>query len=142
MAAKLTRLTHKIAIQLHPVAESCTIFSSRSRRPVRKLLDTLCIGVVEVKLHEFLTSAPDLGEWSAMKLVRLIKANLNKTCSKVRTDKYLCDAFWIHPRTPKMETTRSSETLVSYHITTWSHSPEDSYLNLHRRENLKSLERN
>jgi hypothetical protein len=40
MAAKLTRLTHKIAIQLHLVAESCTICSSRSRRPVLKLLDT------------------------------------------------------------------------------------------------------
>jgi hypothetical protein len=40
MAAKLTRMTHKIAIQLHLVAESCTICSSRSRRPVRKLLDT------------------------------------------------------------------------------------------------------
>jgi hypothetical protein len=40
MASKLTRLTHKIAIQLHLVAESCTICSSRSRRPVRKLLDT------------------------------------------------------------------------------------------------------
>jgi hypothetical protein len=40
MAAKLTRLTHKIAIQLHLVAESCTICSSFSRRPVRKLLDT------------------------------------------------------------------------------------------------------
>jgi hypothetical protein len=40
MVAKLTRLTHKIAIQLHLVAESCTIFSSRSRWPVRKLLDT------------------------------------------------------------------------------------------------------
>jgi hypothetical protein len=40
MAAKLTRLTHKIAIQLHLVAESFTICSSRSRRPVRKLLDT------------------------------------------------------------------------------------------------------
>jgi hypothetical protein len=38
--AKLTRLTHKIAIQLHLVAESCTTCSSRSRRPVRKLLDT------------------------------------------------------------------------------------------------------
>jgi hypothetical protein len=44
MTAKLTRLTHKIAIQLHLVVESCTICSSRSRRPVRKLLDThLCI---------------------------------------------------------------------------------------------------
>jgi hypothetical protein len=39
MAAKLTRLTHK-AIQLHLVVESCTICSSRFRRPVRKLLDT------------------------------------------------------------------------------------------------------
>jgi len=40
MAAKLTRLTHKIAIQLYLVAENCTICSSRSRRPVQKLLDT------------------------------------------------------------------------------------------------------
>jgi hypothetical protein len=38
-AAKLARLTHKIAIQLHLLAQSCTISSSRSRRPVRKLLD-------------------------------------------------------------------------------------------------------
>jgi choline-glycine betaine transporter len=41
MVAKLTRLTHNIAIQLQLVAESCTICSSRSRRSVRKLLDTL-----------------------------------------------------------------------------------------------------
>jgi hypothetical protein len=40
VAAKLTRLIHKIAIKLHLVAESCTICSSRSRRPVRKLLYT------------------------------------------------------------------------------------------------------
>jgi hypothetical protein len=40
MAVKLVRLIHKIAIQLHLVAESCTIYSSRSRWPVRKLLDT------------------------------------------------------------------------------------------------------
>jgi len=40
MAAKLTRLTHKITIRLHLVAENCTICSSRTRRPVRKLLDT------------------------------------------------------------------------------------------------------
>jgi hypothetical protein len=39
-AAKLTRLTHKIAIQLYLVAKSCIICSSRCRRPVRKLLDT------------------------------------------------------------------------------------------------------
>jgi len=35
VATKLTRLTHKIAIQLHLVAESY-----RATRPVRKLLDT------------------------------------------------------------------------------------------------------
>jgi hypothetical protein len=40
MAEKLTTLTHKIAMQLHLVAESCTICSSRSRWPVRKLVDT------------------------------------------------------------------------------------------------------
>jgi hypothetical protein len=38
--AKLTRLTHKITIQLDLVAERFNICSSRSRRPVRKLLDT------------------------------------------------------------------------------------------------------
>jgi hypothetical protein len=41
MAVKLTRLTHNIAIHLYLVAESCFICSSRSRRPVRKLLDTV-----------------------------------------------------------------------------------------------------
>jgi CDP-diacylglycerol pyrophosphatase len=40
MAAKLARLTHKIAIQLHLVAESCIVFSSCSRWSVRKVLDT------------------------------------------------------------------------------------------------------
>jgi len=34
MVAKLIRLTHKITIQLHPVAESCTICSSCSLWPV------------------------------------------------------------------------------------------------------------
>jgi len=37
--AKLTRLTHKIAIHLHLMTESCTICSSRSRRSIRTLLD-------------------------------------------------------------------------------------------------------
>jgi len=40
MAANLTRQTHRIAMLLYLMAESCTICSSRSRRPVRKLLDT------------------------------------------------------------------------------------------------------
>jgi hypothetical protein len=46
MAVNLTRPTHKIAIQLHLVAESCTICSSHSRRPVRKLLSTPSYGVI------------------------------------------------------------------------------------------------
>jgi len=40
MAAKLIRLTYKIAIQLLLVAESYTIWSCRSRRPVQKLMVT------------------------------------------------------------------------------------------------------
>jgi hypothetical protein len=40
MVAKLPRLTHTIAIQLHLMAESSTICSSRSRRPVQNLLGT------------------------------------------------------------------------------------------------------
>jgi hypothetical protein len=49
MASKPTRLTHEIAIQLHLVAESCKICSSRSRQPVRKLLDTpsVCVCVAD-----------------------------------------------------------------------------------------------
>jgi len=39
MVAKLIRLIQ--LIKLHLVAESCTICSSHSKRPVRKLLDTL-----------------------------------------------------------------------------------------------------
>jgi hypothetical protein len=49
MAAKLMRLTHKITIQLHLVAENCTTCSSRSRRPVRKLLDTLSYSFKKAK---------------------------------------------------------------------------------------------
>jgi len=40
MVAKLTRLTHKVAIQLHLVEESWNTCSSRSGRSVRKLLVT------------------------------------------------------------------------------------------------------
>jgi hypothetical protein len=56
MVAELTRLTHKIAIQLHLVAESCTICGPGSRRPVRKLLDTpscvcVCVCVCELRSY-------------------------------------------------------------------------------------------
>jgi len=40
LAANLARLTQKIAIQLHVVAESCDIFTCLSWRLVRELLDT------------------------------------------------------------------------------------------------------
>jgi hypothetical protein len=35
-----------------------------------------------------------------------------------------------------METIRSSKTLVSYHIPTRGHNPEDHNMNHHHRENL------
>jgi hypothetical protein len=50
MAAKLARLTHRIAIQLHLVVESCTICNSRSKRPVRKLLDTRSYDRVQLRV--------------------------------------------------------------------------------------------
>jgi len=37
------------------------------------------------------------------------------------------------------EAYKSAETLLSYHITTRRHNPKELNLNLHRRENLKSL---
>jgi hypothetical protein len=80
MAAELTKLTHKITIQLHLVTESCTIYSSRSRRPVQKVLDTpsyvqfsdVWTRFVNVKLPLYFNWAPhhegilgNGGEWSA-----------------------------------------------------------------------------
>jgi hypothetical protein len=58
MAAKLTRITHKIAIQLQLVAESWTICSSRSRRPVRKLLDTPSYNLCNRKCFFCVTQEP------------------------------------------------------------------------------------
>jgi len=50
-----------MAIQLHLVAESRTIFSSRSKRPVRKLLDTPSIlPVVNNKKYECVGSEMNL----------------------------------------------------------------------------------
>jgi hypothetical protein len=66
MAVKLTRLTHKIAIQLHLVAESCTIYSSRPRRPVRKLFDTLsCVDFREVSYKGVKRVTQDRVQWRA-----------------------------------------------------------------------------
>jgi len=53
MMAKLIRMTHKIVIQPHLVAESCTICSSCSRRPVQKLLDVPSYMSYNMKLKPF-----------------------------------------------------------------------------------------
>jgi hypothetical protein len=88
MAAKLSRLTHKIAIQLHLVAESCTICICCSRRPVRKLLVTLsytesCVGEfryvcshppVTCRMHE-IGSIPS---YSSVKYCAVCTCTLNK----------------------------------------------------------------
>jgi len=77
MAAKLTRLTHKIAIQLYLMTDNCTICSSRSRRPVRRLLDTpsyipishvapydipVTVIIVLILLHKYGIWSPNLRE--------------------------------------------------------------------------------
>jgi hypothetical protein len=56
MAAKLTRLTHKIVIQLHLVAELYHLKFS-PRRPVRKLLDTssYALNFVNITFHSLNT---------------------------------------------------------------------------------------
>jgi len=48
---------------------------------------------------------------------------------------WLPPSSWWGP--PKMETAWSQEMLVSYHIPTWCHDPENHGLNLHHCENLK-----
>jgi len=58
---KLTRLTHNTEIQLHLVAESCIICSSRNKWPVRKLLDIPSYMYIlplqqEAKLHTYKTN--------------------------------------------------------------------------------------
>jgi hypothetical protein len=59
MAAELT----KVAIQLHVVAESCTVCSSRSRWPTRKLFNTPSYRLEHLKisrLHEFFPDVLEL----------------------------------------------------------------------------------
>jgi hypothetical protein len=170
MAAKLTRLTHKIAIQLHLVAESCTISSSRSRRTVRKRLDTpsgffetlsiLALVVFRIDCqwtcqtchpalllrstrypgHLFLFSAsPCFYHLTWRKVWCLTTVNIQvvvfwvvSPCSVVVGYKrfgWPCCPLFHFPL--KVEATRSTETLVSYHITTRRHNPEAPDLNMY-----------
>jgi hypothetical protein len=79
MAAKLTRLTHKIAIQLHLVAESFTICNSRSRRPVPKLL-----------IHPRKLKPLSLNVWAfIMWSFLLIKMYMKNICSCERINIYV-----------------------------------------------------
>jgi hypothetical protein len=68
MATKLTKLTHKVAIQLYLVAEGSTICISRSKRPGWKLLDT---------------PSYTLNRGSTSKIYQNINLNRRKPCSKV-----------------------------------------------------------
>jgi hypothetical protein len=75
MVAKLTRLTHNIAIQLHLAAESCTICSSHSRKPVQKLFDTLSYTPhLEAVLSK--TQGETMSQWQ----VNLLNIVFNSTC--------------------------------------------------------------
>jgi hypothetical protein len=65
MATKLTRLTHKIAIKLHLVAESSTNCSPRSRRPVQKLLDKPSCVCVRTKFEPRYSTHPQRGSHEA-----------------------------------------------------------------------------
>jgi hypothetical protein len=79
MAPKLTRLTHKLATQLHLLAESYTISSSRSRRSVRKLLDTPSYVFSEHTAHVDLSH-------SSWVLIRFVMSGLVSRSSVCWTD--------------------------------------------------------
>jgi hypothetical protein len=72
MAEKLTRMTHKIAIQLHLVAEGSTICSSRSRRPVRKLLDTPWYFIIDSVRKLLDTPSYMLNKYTSLNKFRII----------------------------------------------------------------------
>jgi hypothetical protein len=78
MAAEFTRLTDKIAIQLHLMAESYTICSSRSRRPIWKLLDTpsyasaVLIFLTGLPSHPYLITQSLCAELSATPCRRIL----------------------------------------------------------------------
>jgi hypothetical protein len=97
MAANLTTLTHKIAIQLHLVAESCTICNSRSRQPVRKLL---------VILSYFDSPPPPsvlLAVLMRQLLLRGSSAGLHTLCSQVTQFNvigFLFFVLWGYPHQP------------------------------------------
>jgi hypothetical protein len=107
MEAKLIRLAHKIAIQLHIEAESCTVCSSRSRRPVWKLLD---IPSYKKTFHK--------KEFECMIYQHRISYMGFEVFTVVRMNSWR----------RKMEAARFSETLVPNHHTTRNNNPENHEL--------------
>jgi hypothetical protein len=83
IGANLTRLTHKVAIQLHLVAESCTICSSRSRRLVRKLLDTLSYVTNRKLILPYCALVVFSGIHNALLLLHWPQAHVINTCTFV-----------------------------------------------------------
>jgi hypothetical protein len=114
MAAKLIRLTHKIAIRLHLVAESCTICSSRSWRPVRKLLDTpsyiaflYTVWKNERRTHHSSYSFYYIGMWD-MDLTFDVSRNLSLNAKILRSD---IGCMRVYPDWPPGERTASGRAL-------------------------------
>jgi hypothetical protein len=140
MAAKLTRLTHKIAIKLHLVAESCTICSSRSRRPVRKLLDTpayyLCINTRGAECEN--------REWG--KLIEMFTAFKQKRDPHGSTDNtHFLIAPWnlkcieilrLHDFWSRLFELKTVIPLVQRHIRLWNVSPTDKTNKINVRTRL------
>jgi hypothetical protein len=127
MAAKLTRLTHKIATQLHLVVQSSTICSSRSRRTVRKLLDALSYVELGPRFVFHQRNIPQRVFWVVT------------PCSDVVGYQHMGGPSYHHLHgyfNLRMEAARSSGTMASYYTTIWSHDL-DCNLNLHRHGNLK-----
>jgi len=60
MAGKLTRLTHRMAIQLHLVAESCTICSSHCRQPSWRTFGYTLILLQSYSQSGVLSQTPDI----------------------------------------------------------------------------------
>jgi hypothetical protein len=96
MAAKLSRLTHKIAVQLHLVAKSCTICSSRTRRPVWKLLDMpTYIGICHEWYSEFRQTYMRLF-WTTQTCIIIRKLYPWNMCLSQITVFYATHKHWIY----------------------------------------------
>jgi hypothetical protein len=80
----------------------------------------------------------ELGHWYTSS-GGLLNCDTEKRCGRVPTfRRTILPPSSLLEVTLKMEAAWSSETLVSCHISTWRHNPQERKLGLHYRENLKS----